>query len=90
MDDNDLDDKASDIYEEELADQTDYVMKLNMEIEQYNDLLKEDSGSVSNPLSSKDILDLAVQLNANEGKLPSLDCGTFNGKEKDKFAFNTF
>ena len=90
MEVNDLENKASDVYEEELADQTGYVMKLNMELEQYNDLLKEDSGSVSDPISSKDILDLAAQLKANEGKLPPLECGTFNGKEKDKFAFNTF
>ena len=90
MDDNDLDSKASDIYENELADQTDYVMNLNVELETYDFLLKENSDPVCNPLSSKDLLDLAVQLNANEGKPPPLDCGTFNGKGKDKFAFSNF
>ena len=89
MDENDLEIKSNDTYMEELNNQTDCFLQIDEELNQYEEFFKDDNAS-GNPTSSIALLNLAAQLNISDGKPPSLDCGTFHGKEKDKFAFKTF
>lgn len=41
-------------------------------------------------ISYKNLLQLVSQIKFRKTKLPHLSCGTFSGREKDMFAFNTF
>ena len=48
------------------------------------------SGVAQSNVTSQDLINLMSQMSVGEGRPTPLNCGTFTGKEKDKFAFNTF
>ena len=51
-------------------------------IDTYEDYLTSENTKASAVIPINEIL--------SDGKPPPLTCGTFNGKEKDKFAFHNF
>lgn len=83
---HDLGSIAEAFYNEELNSQVNFPLKVNSDL---HFLLKffayyKQSNSVDHDL------DMITQANNREGRPPPLQCGTFNGEEKDKFAFNIF
>ena len=71
----------------ELDSQADYHLNLSLELDEFEDYLvvKREDLTATNKL-----VDLLSKLEATEGKLPPLQCGTFSSTEKDKFAFSNF
>ena len=88
MDQFDLENLAKAFYEEELDGQSKFSLDVGMQLGEYEKLLL-DKNADSGQQVNKDLIQMMAH-SINEGKTPHLDCGTFNGKEKDKFAFNTF
>ena len=88
IDDNDLSSCDAEFCKEELANQAKHLMLTRKRMDQFADVLSPPpSGGAS---AADKMLDLMAKMNVSEGKPPPLECGTFNGKEKDKFAFNAF
>ena len=82
----DLENRDSAYYNNELDYQANYNINLDLNLDEYEDFLVESNdkeGSIA--VSTKVLTDLL-----SDGKPPPLTCGTFNGKEKDKFAFPNF
>ena len=77
-----------DFYTSELEDQASYSLQIELELDNYANVTEH--SEAQSVVTSKDLLEVMAHMNVSEGKLPSLDCSTFSGKEKDKFAFNTF
>ena len=75
-------------YDNELDSQAMYSIDVGIELDQYDQILNSDVPT-SNSSTDK-LLEVLNRLNFNEGKPPPLECGTFSGKEKDKFAFHSF
>ena len=75
--------------DKELDGQADYNISVGLQIDNYEDYLSEKSTSPSS-ISADKVMDMMSKINMSEAKPPPLDCGTFTGREKDKFAFNTF
>ena len=86
---HDLETLAETFYIEELNSQVDFPMKVNSNLHSLQEFMKKENSTVDHD-SNKGILDLMAQMHNSEGRPPPLECGTFNGKEKDKFAFNNF
>ena len=75
-------------YNDELDSQAMYSVDVGIELDKYYNIL---SSNIPTSDSSTDkLLEVLNRLNFNEGKPPPLECGTFTGKEKDKFAFHSF
>ena len=75
-------------YNDELDSQAMYLIDIGIELDRYDQILNSE---VRESYSSTDkLLEVMNRLNFNEGKPPPLECGTFSGKEKDKFAFHSF
>ena len=74
----------------ELDDQASYNITTCLELDEYESYLNVPSGASSAGISADKVLDMMSKINMTEGKPPPLECGTFSGREKDKFAFNTF
>ena len=72
----------------ELDEQASYIMQLGLDLDKYEDYLV--GTSASSNISAKRVLDMMSKLNMSDAKPPSLGCGTFTGRERDKFAFTTF
>ena len=85
MDGNEFETKVTDYYEKELDDQTNYSVEVDMRLDSFKEFFKKGSAN-----SDKSLVDLAVQMKLNEARPPPLECSTFSGKERDKFAFNNF
>ena len=78
-------------YNSELDSQAEYSIEVSLELDKYEDYInKPPTPTPTSNLSAEKVLDLMTKMNMSEGKPPPLECGTFTGKEKDKFAFNTF
>ena len=75
--------------DKELDEQADYNISIRLQIDAYEDYLC-DKGASSTSISADRVIDMMSKINMSEAKPPPLDCGTFTGREKDKFAFNTF
>ena len=76
-------------YNDELDNQAEYLLEIGLELDQYEEITRNISGSSGN-VSTDKLLDVVSKLNLSDGKPPPLECGTFSGKEEDKFAFHTF
>ena len=76
-------------YNDELDNQAEYLLEIGLELDQYEEITSNISGSSGN-VSTDKLLDVVSRLNLSDGKPPPLECGTFSGKEEDKFAFHTF
>ena len=90
---NILDSEKIDVCDEsycnaELDEQAAYIMQLGLDLDKYEEYLI--GTSASSNISTERVLDMMSKLNMRDVKPPSLECGTFTGREKDKFAFNTF
>ncbi len=81
----DFAESASEIYDQELDYQAKYDSQINVNLNKFKNYFKEESVT-----TDKSLTELAVQLRLQETRPPSLECGTFSGREKDKFAFITF
>ena len=75
-------------YYNELDNQAEYLLEIGLELDQHEEITSNISGSGN--VSTDKLLDVVSRLNFSDGKPPSLECGTFSGKEEDKFAFHTF
>ena len=75
-------------FNNELNSQAEYLIEIDLALDQYEQILISDV-PVGNSSTDK-LIEVMNRLNFNEGKPPPLECGTFSGKEKDKFAFHTF
>ena len=84
----DLDSKEATMYNEELDNQAQYVIDTGISLDKYEEYVI--TSGAKGMISAEKVVDMMSKLNLNEGKPPPLECGTFSGKEKDKFAFNTF
>ena len=80
---NDFAERSPDFYDQELEFQAVYDSQINVQLNKFKDFLTDQS-------TDKSLAELAVQMRLNETRPPPLECGTFSGMEKDKFAFNTF
>ena len=90
---NDLESGNENYYSLELEDQINYCLSIEIELDhyvEYNQDVASGSGSAHNDVSSQDLMNLMSQMTVSEGRPPPLNCGIFTGKERDKFAFNTF
>ena len=76
-------------YNDELDNQVEYLLEIGLELDQYEEITSNISGSSGN-VSTDKLLEVVSRLNLSDGKPPPLECGTFSGKEEDKFAFHTF
>ena len=76
-------------YNDELDNQAEYLLEIGLELDQYEEITSNISGSSGN-VSTDKLLDVVSRLSFSDGKPPPLECGTFSGKEEDKFAFHTF
>ena len=76
-------------YNDELDNQAEYLLEIGLELDQYEEITSNISGSSGN-VSTDKLLDVVSRLNFSDGKPLPLECGTFSGKEEDKFAFHTF
>ena len=76
-------------YNDELDNQAEYLLEIGLELDQYEEITSNTSGSSDN-VSTDKLLDVVSRLKFSDGKPPLLECGTFSGKEEDKFAFHTF
>ena len=65
------------------------MLEIGLELDQYEEITSNISGSSGN-VSTDKLSDVVSRLNLSDGKPPPLECGTFSGKEEDKFAFHTF
>ena len=81
-------------YVSEVEDQIKYDVDIEIELDQYavtnQNQASGMSGVAQSNVTSQDLINLMSQMSVGEGRPPPLNCGTFTGKEKDKFAFNTF
>ena len=75
--------------DEEIDAQATYNIQKGMEMDKYEKFLATPSNP-SGTISTDKVIDMLSNVNMSEGKPPPLDCGSFTGKEKDKFAFNSF
>ena len=75
--------------DKELDDQANYNITIGLEMDKYEEFLSNKSPP-SSGISADKVIEMMSKLNMTEAKPPPLECGTFTGKEKDKFAFNTF
>ena len=73
--------KDKESYNQELDSQTEYNINDLVIIDTYKDYLISENTKASAVITINEIL--------TDGKPPPLTC-TFNGKEKDKFAFHNF
>ena len=89
MEDKGISVTDKDFAEKELDGQATYNIDIGLQMDTYESFLCEKSPS-SGGISADKVLDLMSKLHMSEGKPPPLECGTFSGREKDKFAFNTF
>ena len=73
--------------ETELDGQADYHLNLSLALDEFETYLivKKDDLTTANKL-----VDIMSKFDTSEGKPPPLQCGTFSGTEKDKFAFSNF
>ena len=76
-------------YNDELDNQAEYLLEIGLELDQYEEITSNISGSSGN-VSTDKLLDIESRLNFSDGKPLPLECGTFSGKEEDKFPFHTF
>ena len=74
--------KDEESYNLELDSQAEYNINNLIIIDTYEDHLTSENTKASAVILINEIL--------SDGKLPPLTCGTFDGKEKDKFAFHNF
>ena len=74
---------------EELDNQAEYLIEIGLELDQYEEITSNISGSSGN-VSTDKLLDIMFRLNFSDGKPPPLECGIFSGKEEDKFTFHSF
>ena len=81
-------------YVSEVEDQIKYDVDIEIELDLYAVTNQNQasglSGVAQSYVTSQDLINLMSQMSVGEGRPPPLNCGTFTGKEKDKFAFNTF
>ena len=89
METNEIDLTNEGYYNVELDSQADYNIQIGLQLDEFEEYISE-SSSASGNISAEKVLDMMSKLNMSEGKPPPLECGTFSGKEKDKFAFNNF
>ena len=75
-------------YNDEL-NKAEYLLEIGLELDQYEEITSNISRSSGN-VSTDKLLDVVSRLNLSDGKPLPLECGTFLGKEEDKFAFHTF
>ena len=83
-----FDNKEPTMYNQELDAQAQYVIDIGISIDQYEGYINV--SVTAGMVSAERVVDMMSKFNFNEGKPPPLECGTFSGKEKDKFAFSTF
>ena len=74
--------KVEESYNIELDCQVEYNINNLIIIDTYEDYLTNENTKASAVIPLNEIL--------SDGKPPPLTCGTFNGKEKDKFSFHNF
>ena len=84
----DIETIAEAFYNEELLSQVEFPMEVSRDLQTFKEFLHQSDHREND--SNKDFMSLLTQLNTGESRPPPLACGVFNGKEKDKFAFNTF
>ena len=68
----------------ELDAQAEYHLNISLSLDQFEPFL------ISNPETPVKFADILSKIDNSEGKPPPLQCGTFSGEEKDKFAFYNF
>ena len=68
----------------ELDAQAEYHLNISLDLDQFESYL------ISQPEPPSKIIDILSKMDNSEGKPPPLQCGTFSGEEKDKFAFYNF
>ena len=73
--------------DKELDGQAEYSINIMTQMDEFEVFVSQPSESKG--VSAEKVLDMISKFNS-DGKPPKLDCGNFNGTEKDKFAFNTF
>ena len=84
MDQNNLDSLDEECYNAELDDQAVYRIDVGINLDKYEDYLVQQTKVGDNVNDNRNVNEMS------DGKPPSLECGTFNGKERDKFAFHNF
>ena len=87
IDQSKLLDSSEEFCQSELEEQIEYISKVDQELSQYEE---EQPSGATGELNNTTLVDLMGQMSLGESRPPPLTCGTFSGKEKDKFAFSTF
>ena len=84
MDKTELGIRDEQCFNAELDDQAEYNVNIPINLDEYEDyLVQKREESVAR--TAKDVHEFM-----SDGKHPILTCGSFNGREKDKFAFRNF
>ena len=74
-----------------MEDQIKYTSQVDLEMSQYEEEpVQEQPSLAQSELNNTTLAELLGQMSLGESRPPPLTCGTFTGKEKDKFAFSTF
>ena len=74
-------------FDQELDKQAEYHLEISLALDNFEDLMivkKEELPSTDK------LIHVLSKLDTSEGKPPPLQCGTFSGSEKVKFAFSQF
>ena len=88
-----IEDIAPEYYSTEANSQTDYIIKVNFELDSFSSFDNSDNLNASNSSESNNEQLIAALKNLNhtsESRPPPLLCSTFDGTGVDKFEFNNF